>query len=108
MAEVDERDRPRAVGRREAPVGVDACAVGQLPVPDRGHALGQLDGEPHPQWAAGMVADPPRMVALAPPVVELVGGALVGVGAVKVPDCTMWLWSQMISFPARMVPRRSP
>ena len=78
---VDDGDRVAAVGRGEAAVGVDARPVGQLPQPHADHPVGQLHRQPHPERAAGVVADAPRVVALAPPVVDLVRASLVGVRA---------------------------
>src|SRR6185312_12398111 len=56
-----------------------------LPVPDAEEPVPELDLPPHPQRAASVVPDAPRVVALADPAVDLIARAVdrvaAGVGA---------------------------
>jgi len=80
--EFDERNRITPVGRSPASVRVDARPIFELPVPHAEEPVWQLHLEPQPERASSVVADAPRVVALAPPLFDFVGPACDGVGAV--------------------------
>jgi hypothetical protein len=67
VPEAGQRPRGEAVGRQPAAVGEAPGAVGVLPAPHSGHAIGQLNRQPHPHRATGVVSDAPTVVTLSPP-----------------------------------------
>src|SRR5690349_21699028 len=81
VAEVDDGNRLGHVSAGPAAVAVHDRAVRELPVPDAEEPVVELDLPPHPQGAASVVPDAPRVVALADPAVDLVARAVDRVGA---------------------------
>ena len=71
--EFDERNRITPVGRSPASVRVDARPIFELPVPHAEEPVWQLHLEPQPEGTPSMVAYAPRVIALAPPLFDLVG-----------------------------------
>jgi hypothetical protein len=67
VPEAGHRPRGAPIGRQPAAVGEAPRAVGVFPAPHPGHAIRQLNGQPHPHGAACVVPDAPAVVTLPPP-----------------------------------------
>src|SRR4051794_8595547 len=64
VPEVDDGHRVGSIRAGPTAIGVDAGAVGELPVPYAEEPVVELDLEPQPQRASAVVADAPGVVAL--------------------------------------------
>ena len=100
---------PPSAGK--ATVGVDA-RVGPVPVPDAEHAIRRFHGRATSRTGSGRGQDPPGVVSLPHHPSTRYVGRLACVGAVVIPDCSMWLWSRSArarhaSSPAQPVRRRT-